>query len=141
MSDKTPPPTVWPTFRARDARGLLRFLVDVVGFEETAVYGEGGDDGGAIHHAELSWPLGGGVMFGSEREGDSDDAGPTFAGAFSAYVVVDDPDALCERIRAGGGEVIVDLHDTDYGSRDFAIRDPEGNRWYFGTYRGAPRAS
>jgi hypothetical protein len=27
-------------------------------------------------------------------------------------------------------------HDTDYGSRDFAVRDPEGNRWSFGTYRG-----
>ena len=31
------------------------------------------------------------------------------------------------------------LHDTDYGSRDFAVRDPEGNRWSFGTYRGEPR--
>ena len=137
MTDKTPPPTVWPTFRARDARALLRFLVDVVGFEETAVYGEGD----VIHHAELSWPLGGGVMFGSDRDTDTEDTGPTLAGAFSAYVVVDEPDALCERVRAGGAEVIVDLHDTDYGSRDFAIRDPEGNRWYFGTYRGAPRAS
>ena len=27
------------------------------------------------------------------------------------------------------------LHDTDYGSRDFACRDPEGNLWSFGTYR------
>jgi uncharacterized glyoxalase superfamily protein PhnB len=137
MSDKTPPPQIWPTFRARDAHALLRFLVDVVGFEETAVYGEGD----VIHHAELAWPLGGGVMFGSERDGDDNDTGPTPAGAFSAYVVVDEPDALCERVRAGGARVIVDLHDTDYGSRDFAIRDPEGNRWYFGTYRGAPRAS
>ena len=25
MSDKTPPPTVWPTLRARDARALIRF--------------------------------------------------------------------------------------------------------------------
>ena len=23
--------------------------------------------------------------------------------------------------------------------RDFAARDPEGNRWSFGTYRGEPR--
>ena len=29
--------------------------------------------------------------------------------------------------------------DTDYGSRDFTVRDPEGNLWSFGTYRGAPR--
>ena len=61
--------------------------------------------------------------------------------AFSAYVVTDEPDALCARIRAAGAEVTTELHDTDYGSRDFAIHDPEGNHWYFGTYRGAPRAS
>jgi uncharacterized glyoxalase superfamily protein PhnB len=27
------------------------------------------------------------------------------------------------------------LVDTDYGSRDFSVRDPEGNLWSFGTYR------
>ena len=139
MSDKTPPPTVWPTLRANDARALIRFLVDVVGFEETAVYGEGGEDGGVVHHAELSWPLGGGIMLGSVRDDAAD--GPTPPGQCSAYLVVDEPDALCARMQAGGANVVVDLHDTDYGSRDFAIRDPEGNRWYFGTYRGAPRAS
>jgi uncharacterized glyoxalase superfamily protein PhnB len=135
MTDKTPPPTVWPTLRARDARALIRFLVDVVGFEETAVYGEGD----VVHHAELSWPLGGGIMLGSVRDHSVD--GPTPPGQCSAYIVVDEPDELCARVRAGGGQVIVELHDTDYGSRDFGIRDPEGNRWYFGTYRGAPRAS
>jgi len=136
MTDKTPPPTVWPTLRANDARALIRFLVDVVGFEETAVYGEGD----VVHHAELSWPLGGGIMLGSARD-DGGAPGPTPPGACSAYIVVDEPDALCHRVRAAGAEITIDLHDTDYGSRDFGIRDPEGNRWYFGTYRGAPRAS
>jgi len=32
MNDKTPPPQVWPTLRARDARGLIRFLADAFGF-------------------------------------------------------------------------------------------------------------
>ena len=134
MSDKTPPPQVWPTLSAQDARALIRFLVDVVGFEETAVYGEGD----VVNHAELSWPPGGGVMLGSAREGQAPVTDP---GRFSAYVVVDDPDALCDRIRAAGGKITMELTDTDYGSRDFAIQDPEGNHWYFGTYRGAPRAS
>ena len=138
MSDKTPPPQVWPTFRATDARALIRFLVDVVGFEETAVYGEGD----VVHHAELSWPPGGGVMLGSVRPDDANpEAAPTDPGRFSAYVVTDEPDALCERIRAAGGKITTELRDTDYGSRDFAIDDPEGNHWYFGTYRGAPRAT
>ena len=44
-----------------------------------------------------------------------------------------------EIARAAGAEIITEPHDTDYGSRDFAARDPEGNRWSFGTYRGEPR--
>ncbi len=133
-NDNTPPPQVWPTFGATDARALIRFLVDVVGFEETAVYGEGD----VVAHAELAWPLGGGVMLGSERPGAAPVTPP---GRFGAYVVVDEPDALYERVRAAGAEVTQELRDTDHGSREFGIRDPEGNHWYFGTYRGAPRAS
>jgi len=125
-----------PTLRYQDAPAAIDFLERAFGFERKAVYGEGD----VVHHAELSWPPGGGVMLGSAR-GDDGGPAPTPAGRFSAYVVVDDPDALCARVRAAGAEVTVDLHDTDYGSRDFAIRDPEGNHWYFGTYRGAPRAT
>ncbi len=130
-SNNPPAPQVWPTLRARDARALIRFLVDVVGFEETAVYGEGD----TVHHAELSWPLGGGIMLGSMR----DDRWALEAGTFGAYVVADDIDGLYERVTTGGAEILDKPHDTDYGSRDFAIRDPEGNRWSFGTYRGEPR--
>ena len=126
-------PTVWPTVRARDARALIRFLTDVLGFEETVVYG----DGDVVEHAQLDWPLGGGVMLGSVREQGTDlvDA----PGSLSAYVVTDEPDALCERAKAAGAAITREPYDTEYGSRDFALRDPEGNRWSFGTYRGEPR--
>jgi uncharacterized glyoxalase superfamily protein PhnB len=50
------------------------------------------------------------------------------------YVVVDDPDALFERMRNAGIEVVMEPTDQDYGSRDFIVRDPEGNLWSFGTY-------
>ncbi len=129
MTDNNaPPPQVWPTLRAQDARGLIKFLVDAFGFEETVVYGEGDQ----VDHAQLSWPPGGGVMLGSAGE-DAD------SGRFSAYVVTDDPDALFARASAAGAKILDGLHETDYGSRDFAAADPEGNRWSFGTYRGEPR--
>ena len=54
-------------------------------------------------------------------------------------MVTDDPDGLFVRATAAGGKVLRELHDTDYGSRDFAVLDPEGNHWSFGTYRGEPR--
>ena len=137
MSDKTPPPQVWPTLRARDARGLIRFLVEAFGFEETVVYGEGD----RVDHAQLSWPAGGGIMLGSARdEAAEGDSWPLRPGTFGAYVVTDDPDGLVPRAIAAGAKVLRELHDTDYGSRDFAVTDPEGNHWSFGTYRGEPRA-
>ncbi|MDC2954048.1 VOC family protein [Streptomyces gilvifuscus] len=134
-AERSPAPQVWPTLRARDARALIRFLVDAFGFEETVVYG----DGEMVEHAQVSWPEGGGVMLGSVREGKDTGDGPTPPGHFSAYVVTADPDAVHARAKAAGADIITDLHVTDYGSRDFAARDPEGNRWYFGTYRGEPR--
>jgi uncharacterized glyoxalase superfamily protein PhnB len=133
-NDKTPAPQVWPTLRARDGRGLIRFLTGALGFEETVVYGEAD----VVDHAELTWPEGGGIMLGSARDSD-DDHWALRPGGFSAYVVTSDPDGLFARATAAGAEVLTELHETDYGSRDFAITDPEGNRWSFGTYRGAPR--
>jgi uncharacterized glyoxalase superfamily protein PhnB len=126
---------VWPTVRARDARALIAFLVDVLGFEEVVVYG----DGDMVEHAELAWPLGGGVMLGSERPDDA--ARVAAPGSLSVYVACDDPDALYERASGSGAHIEAEPHDTDYGSRDVAIRDPEGNYWSFGTYRGARHAA
>jgi uncharacterized glyoxalase superfamily protein PhnB len=136
MTDKKPPPQVWPTLRARDARALIRFLVDAFGFQEVVVYG----DGDRVDHAQLCWPPGGGIMLGSARPADADpaDSWPVQPGTFAAYVVTDDPDGVHARAAAAGAQIVQGLHETDYGSRDFAVRDPEGNRWAFGTYRGEP---
>lgn len=134
MTDKTPPPQVWPALMARDARAMIRFLVDAFGFEETVVYGEGD----RVDHAELAWPPGGGIMLGSAR--DSGNGGQARqAGSFGVYAVTDEPDALFARATGAGAKVVRALTDTDYGSREFAVSDPEGNSWSFGTYRGAPR--
>ena len=133
---KAPPPQVWPTLRARDARALIRFLVEAFGFEESAVYGSDT----RVDHAELAWPLGGGIMLGSvPADPEAADAWPLRPGSFGAYVVTDDPDVLYARAVAAGAKVLRDLHETDYGSRDFAVTDPEGNHWSFGTYSGEPR--
>jgi uncharacterized glyoxalase superfamily protein PhnB len=52
----------------------------------------------------------------------------------SPYVVVSDIDALYERAKAAGAEIVIEIKDQDYGSRDFSCRDPEGHLWNFGTY-------
>jgi uncharacterized glyoxalase superfamily protein PhnB len=134
MTDKAPPPQVWPALMARDARAMITFLVDAFGFEETVVYGEGD----RVDHAELAWPPGGGIMLGAARDSGTG-AAASAPGAFGVYAVTDEPDALFARATAAGAEVVRELNDTDYGSREFTVKDPEGISWSFGTYRGAPR--
>jgi uncharacterized glyoxalase superfamily protein PhnB len=125
---------VWPVLTYRDARAAIAFLRDAFGFEERAAYARD-DDPSIVVHAEMRWPLGGGIMFGTAGKDDSP-FGQRTPGNDSVYVVCEDPDALFERATAAGAEVVRGLKDEDYGSRGFTVRDPEGNLWSFGTYAG-----
>ena len=117
-------PTVFPILSYDDAQAAIDFLVSAFGAERHAVYA--GEDG-TIQHAEVR--LGNGmVMLGSSRA-DS----PATRG--SIYVVVENSDEHCARARAAGADIVMELRDTEYGSRDYGARDPEGNTWYFGTYQ------
>jgi uncharacterized glyoxalase superfamily protein PhnB len=133
MTD-TNPTHVWPVLTYKDAPAAITFLTEAFGFEARGVYTRD-DDPSVVEHAEMRWPLGGGVMFGTAGKDD----GPFAArqpGNDSVYVVCDDPDALFARATAAGATVVRGLVDEDYGSRGFSVRDPEGNLWSFGTYAG-----
>jgi uncharacterized glyoxalase superfamily protein PhnB len=122
-----------PAIRYQDAMAAIDWLERAFGFERGLVVA--GDDG-VVHHAQLS--LGPGwIMLGSSREDELGLRSPRELGGVnqSIYVVVADPDALYARARAAGAEVVRELQDTDYGSREFTCRDPEGHVWSFGTYR------
>jgi uncharacterized glyoxalase superfamily protein PhnB len=125
--------TVWPCLRYDDASAAIEFLKKAFGFEDALVVPS--DDGRDVVHAELRWPLGGGVMLGTTayREGVH---GDMTAGTGWVYVVTDGPDELFARAIGAGATEVQGLKDEDYGSRGFTVRDPEGNTWSFGTYRG-----
>ena len=132
--ESPPPPTVWPCVNYRDARAAIRYVVDVLGFVEVAVHADDADDS-IVVHAELRWPEGGGVMIGTADRPDNEFSQmPT--GCASLYVVTDHPVPILERCRAAGSPLVRDLKEEDYGSLGFSVRDPEGNIWSFGTYRG-----
>ncbi len=118
-------PNIFPCLIYDDSHAAIAWLEEAFGFEKHAVHS--GPDG-TVAHAELK--LGAGmVMLGSGKEGSGLVQSPQMI-----YVAVEDSDALFRRARAAGAEVVRELTDTDYGSRDFAVRDPEGNLWNFGTY-------
>lgn len=129
----TPAPTVWHCLRCSNSRAVIDWLVTTLGFVETTCHSEGGK----IVHAELLWPEGGGVMLGDAGR-DSADPHAAPPGSGLAYVVTADADAVLSRATAAGAEIVMEMHDTDYGDHTFSARDPEGNVWSVGQYRGQP---
>lgn len=120
-------PTVFPTLSYDDARAAIDFLVEALGAERHAVYS--GDDG-TIQHAELRF--GNGIVMLGSSSGEMPATGGRGGGV---YIVVADPDQHHAQARGAGADIVRELHDTEYGSREYATKDPEGNTWYFGTYQ------
>lgn len=126
--------TIMPTMRYRDAHAAIEWLCSVLGFSKHVVY-----DGpnGTVGHAELV--LGNGmIMLGSQKD---DEYGKGFktpgelgVETRSAYVVVADAEAVWERAKAAGAVVARPIQNTEYGSREFTLKDPEGHSWSVGTY-------
>jgi uncharacterized glyoxalase superfamily protein PhnB len=126
---------VIPGHRYCNAPAAIDWLCQVFGFTRHAVY-EGED--GTIHHAELA--LGGGmIMLGSQKD---DEYGRCFKSPAelggietrSVYIVVADADAAYARAMAAGATIVRPVQGTPYGSREFAVKDPEGHSWSAGTY-------
>jgi hypothetical protein len=57
--------------------------------------------------------------------------------AQSAYVYVEDPDALCAEYRQAGADIVDPVLSRPNGMRDFVVRDPDGHRFTLG--RGEQR--
>ncbi len=129
------PSTVIPGHRYRNAPAAIDWLCRVFGFTRHAVY-EG--ENGTIAHAELA--LGGGmIMLGSGKDDEIAKSfkSPAELGGIetrSVYIVVADVYETYARAVTAGATIIRPLHDTPYGSREFAVRDPEGHSWSAGTY-------
>jgi uncharacterized glyoxalase superfamily protein PhnB len=127
--------TIMPTIRYQDAPAAINWLCDVLGCERHVVYT--GKDG-QIDHAQLT--LGGGmIMLGSKRDDAYErtfKSPPELGGVEtrSVYVVVQDVDAVRARAQAARAEIVRPLANTDYGSREFGVKDPEGHTWSVGTY-------
>jgi uncharacterized glyoxalase superfamily protein PhnB len=120
---------MYPVLHYRDPEKALQFLTDTFGFHEQNVH-RGPD--GTVQYVELEyggWHFG----FGPTTEGSPFDLGPT-----AVYVAIDDLDAHHARAAEAGADIVMEPTDQDYGSRDYAARDPEGNVWCFGTYRPGP---
>lgn len=98
----------------RDIQAACAFYCDILGFKKTF---ENGDPVGFMilekDRAELHLSL-------------VKDHKPSTANI--AHLIVDDVDALHDRLVAAGVRMIKSLQDKDYGLRAFVFVDPDGNR-------------
>lgn len=123
--------TFIPLLRYQDCTTALRWLADAFGFEETLVVK---DDDGSVGHAQMRFGDGFIMLASATLESEFGKLAARGVGTQMIYAVVKDPDAHHSRALAAGAEIVMGLRDQDYGSREYACRDPEGNLWCFGTY-------
>jgi uncharacterized glyoxalase superfamily protein PhnB len=137
MNEKVPTKScVTINMTYRNAPKAIEWLCDVFGFEKHAVYP---GENNTILHSELT--LGGGmIMVSSLQDSDynrrfmkhPDEIGG--AETHSVNLIVNDADAIYNRVKAAGGEIVLDIEDKHYGGRGFTCRDFEGHIWNIGTY-------
>jgi uncharacterized glyoxalase superfamily protein PhnB len=127
--------TLIPALRYRDAHAAIHWLERVFGFARQAVY-EGPN--GSVAHAQLV--RGGGMlMLGSATDENADrarhwiDLAATGGRETVGLCLIADSDEECEaiyqRVKAEGAEIVQELNSPEYGGRAFTRRDLEGHIW------------
>ncbi|MEM1151122.1 MAG: VOC family protein [Pseudomonadota bacterium] len=114
-------PSIVPYLSYKNGAAAIDFLVAAFGF---AVNIRADAEDGSVEHAELVY--GDGVVL----MGTADL--PT--GSPGIYVVVDDVDAHYTNAIKQGAHLVYPPEDTEWGTRRYRCKDPEGHEWTFGSY-------
>jgi uncharacterized glyoxalase superfamily protein PhnB len=131
-------PTVFHSLSYADAPAAVEFLAAAFGFVANGVYTDETDPT-LVVHAQMDWPPGGGIMLGSSRNRAGDEAWVDSTGRSQCYCVTEtdeDVDRIHAQAVAAGATSVRAPEDQGYGGRGCTLRDPEGNQWSFGSYRG-----
>lgn len=117
---------VIPQLRTTDLAASIRFYTEQLGFTLDFRYADfyaGLRAGSQVVHLKLV---------------DTPDPSIDFVDAgehFHLYLETDDAAAVARRLRTGGVRLVKELHDTDWGTREFALKDDQGHTLYVGQRR------
>ena len=101
----------------------IAWLTRVFGFAEHYRYGEP--------------PSGAQMLLGRAcimvRQAEPEQASPSQLGygTQSLTIFVEDLDGQYRRVKAAGGKVVEELHETEYGECQFGVEDLDGHHWLF----------
>ena len=127
-----PAGTIVPTLRYRDVATAIDWLCNALGFEEHLVVKA---EDGSVRYAELTF--GNGMIMLGPVDGaglDKAMAQPAETGGAETYLFVTDASAHCDRAKAAGAQILLDIDDAHSDGRGYSCRDLEGHIWNFGTY-------
>jgi uncharacterized glyoxalase superfamily protein PhnB len=135
-SDDDLAPPLTPAVAYDNAPAAIRWLTDVLGLRVIRIF-EMPD--GTVAHAELAWRTS--LVFVHQRPGSENPW--SVVGPSSIALAADSTDIVDRhhaRAVAAGADIVRPAYDSKTpafpeGSRQFDVRDPEGNLWTIGTYR------
>ena len=122
-----------PAIRYRDCQLAIKWLCEVLGFEQFVVY----ESEGVVHHAELIFDHSL-IMVSSYRDAAYDQVIrlPKDIENFntqSPYIFIDNVKEHHNHVMLKGGDIVIPLTKEAHGS-GFTVRDPEGHLWSFGDF-------
>ncbi|HEY6334134.1 MAG TPA: VOC family protein [Blastocatellia bacterium] len=121
-----PTDIVLPHLAYNDLPAAIAWLKSVFGFAEHYRYGgPGGDVEGAQMHIGDAW-----IMVGRAKDRW---ASPKQTGynTQSLTIFVDDVDGHFANAKSAGATIVEELHETEYGERQYGVLDLEGHHWLF----------
>jgi uncharacterized glyoxalase superfamily protein PhnB len=107
----------------QDLADAIVWLHTTFGFAEHYRYGE--PVSGAQLHLGEAW-----IMVRQARPGCASPAQLGY-GTQSLTVFVDDVDAHFRRTKSANAKIVEDLHETEYGERQYGVEDLDGHHWLF----------
>jgi len=121
-ADGVPPKIIrsMPVLQVADVQASVAYYTDTLGFISHGAWGDP-PDFSIVQRGDVS------IALDRARDG-----GVPLNQYWAAYIYVSDVDALCAELKAKGAEIAREIEDTDYGCRDFDIRDRDGHLIAFG---------
>lgn len=118
--------SVIPQLRTTDLAASIRFYTTKVGLALEFQYEDfyaGIRAGTQVFHLKLA------------DEKDPSIAFVDAGGHFHLYLETDDATATADALKRNGVPLVEEVHDTPWGTREFAIKDDQGHTLYFGSPR------
>src|SRR5579864_758657 len=117
-----PADIILPHIEYQNLPAAIVWLTRVFGFTEHYRYG--GPSGAQLFL---------GRAFIMVRQAPSGQASPAKLGyrTQSLTIFVEDVDGLYRRVKESGAKVVEELHETEYGERQFGVEDLDGHHWLF----------